>query len=104
MTPQERSDAVLRAIHHRVGQLTEHRTPAVAIRALGDLAIAALQSDLDTADELQALFEQQRKREAPWVAAWQQDTGKHHTLPDYGEFLGWLIDRVDAAKAAGGMT
>jgi len=41
------------------------------------------------------LLELQRKREQPWVERWQQETGKADTLPDYGEFLGWLIAKLD---------
>ena len=48
--------------------------------------------------EYEALAALQRKRERPWIALWQQETGKHTSLPDYGEFLGWLVTKLDALR------
>ena len=42
-----------------------------------------------------------RRREAPWIARWQQETGKLDTLPDYGEMLAWLVKQADDAEAHG---
>ena len=71
-----------------------------------DLALALLTANLSLARrqavevqeevvELRALFDLQLKREKPWVARWQQETGKPDTLPDYGDFIAWLFDKAE---------
>ena len=76
-----------------------------------DLALALLTANLSLARrqavevqeevvELRALFDLQLKREKPWVARWQQETGKPDTLPDYGDFIAWLLDKADRATTA----
>lgn len=49
--------------------------------------------------DYEALGELQRRRELPWIRRWQIDTGKLDTLPDYGEIIGWITSKADAAEA-----
>lgn len=60
-----------------------------------DKAISTLAEDNA---ELEALFELQRKRERPYIEIWQIETNNPDTWPDYGEFLKWLLDRLEAAE------
>ncbi len=48
--------------------------------------------------EYDQLLELHRKREQPWIAAWQAATGKDGTLPDYGDMLAWIAGRAEAAE------
>lgn len=64
----------------------------------GDLLthIRELQAQVDEYDHL---FELQRQRERPWLEQWREETGKHDTLPDYGETLNWLMTKAEQARA-----
>lgn len=42
--------------------------------------------------ELQAVFDLQHTRTQKAEKMWQEATGKHHTLPDLGTLIEWLID------------
>ena len=39
------------------------------------------------------------ERERPYVEAWQRETGKSNTLPDYGALLHWVIGKNEALVA-----
>jgi hypothetical protein len=57
---------------------------------------ARLTEELMDFDTLAAL---QRHREQPYIARWQEETGKGDLVhPDYGEFLQWLIERLEALE------
>lgn len=60
---------------------------------------AALHAVSEELDEHQHLAALQEKRERPWVARWQQETGKHDTLPDYGAILEWIVGKAEQAEA-----
>lgn len=59
-----------------------------------------LEAALEEVAEYEQLAALMRRREEPWIKRWQQETGKAHTLPDYGEFLGWLITKLDVSRTA----
>lgn len=50
------------------------------------------------AAELTHIFELQRKREKPWIKRWREWTGKHDSLPDYGDFLEFIVDMAEKAE------
>ena len=50
-------------------------------------------------DEYEHLSDLQRKREQPWIEQWRVETGQPLSLPDYGQMLGWILDKADAAQA-----
>ena len=60
------------------------------------LTPADVESELAEWEQLAALM---RRREAPWIARWQQETGKPNTLPDYGEILAWIVEKAERAEA-----
>jgi hypothetical protein len=65
-------------------------------RSLAELAkLAKLQEELEAHDHTLAL---QWKRERPWVDEWRDETGRHDTLPDYGDMLSWLADKIIALR------
>ncbi len=45
-------------------------------------------------EQLQAVFDMQQTRMGKATKLWQQVTGTHHTLPDLGVLLDWLMDRT----------
>jgi hypothetical protein len=62
-------------------------------------ALRALTEAREEVTEYEALADLMRRREQPWVSCWQKETGKPHTLPDYGEFLGWLVNKLEYTEA-----
>src|SRR5262245_23907136 len=65
--------------------------------------IAALRSERDALREAVAQYETLaailRRREQPWIAAWQRATGRHDTLPDYDEVFDWITTRAERAES-----
>jgi hypothetical protein len=72
-----------------------HATCRAAL-AEKDAAIKAHLEDLAEYEHLAALM---RRREEPWIEQWAKATGKHDTLPDYGELLAWIVKRAETAEA-----
>ncbi len=69
----------------------------LTIADVNDL-IAAVEALRERVAEHDHLFDLAQKRERPWIEAWRKATGKHGTLPDYGEMLGWICDRAEIAE------
>lgn len=57
-----------------------------------------LEAALEEVAEYEQLAALMRRREEPWIKRWQQETGKAHTFPDYGEFLGWLVEKLESSR------
>ncbi len=55
----------------------------------------------DEAKELWAVFNMQQTRMGKATKLWQQATGEHHTLPDLGVLLDWLMGEIERLKKAG---
>lgn len=80
-------------------QYEGHTAESVALR--DELVLRVARALADAAEEIsewEALAALQRKREQPWHEMWRRETGKHDTLPDYGEFLGWLVAKIADAE------
>jgi hypothetical protein len=58
----------------------------------------AVEEQKERADGYERLFDQQRKREQPYIELWRRETGKHNVIPDYGEFVKWLCERLEKNK------
>ena len=85
-------------------EIAEARLTAEQVLHQGDCeALVAYRTALSEAEAEVAEWEQtnalMRRREAPLIARWQQETGKLDTLPDYGAMLAWLVKQADDAKA-----
>jgi hypothetical protein len=69
-----------------------------------DDLIKALQKELREADariaELEAVFDTKWDAEQRAIKAWQGKTGKNMTWPDHAKMVEWLLDELDAARAA----
>ena len=50
--------------------------------------------------ELEAVFDTKWDAEQRAIKAWQEKTGKHMTWPDHAKMVEWLMDELDAARAA----
>jgi len=50
---------------------------------------------LEENKSLNYIFELQYKREVPYIKRWQKAVNKPNTIPDYGEFLGFLLDELE---------
>lgn len=59
--------------------------------------LAALEADVEIHWASLELF---RRREAPWIEQWRQETGEHLSLPDYGDMLAWLAGKAAYGDAA----
>lgn len=68
-------------------------TPAILALVINTL--------LDMADEHEALFELQHRREQEAIERWRADDpkGRHLTMPDYGRLLDWLHEQLKEVKA-----
>lgn len=85
----KREDTPIARAHKAM--LPDGRSPGLYSHAVTYLAAA-----YRDADELQAILDLMRQREQPWIARWQRALNKPDTLPDYGEFLIWLLDALEA--------
>ncbi len=61
--------------------------------------VAAVETLREREAAYDTIFDLQRKRERPWIEAWQKASGKPNTLPDYGEMLNWLCGQIEAVEA-----
>jgi uncharacterized coiled-coil DUF342 family protein len=50
--------------------------------------------------ELEAVFETKWDAEQRAIKAWQEKTGKDMTWPDHAKMVEWLLDELEAARAA----
>ena len=63
-----------------------------SLDAIGWKAVKEL---LEENKELNFILDLQRKREAPYVKKWQKAVNKPNALPDYGDFLKFLLDELE---------
>lgn len=95
-----------KALRERVFIADTEVTRLQAANAHWHLRVSQMKTDADATEVLRervaehdSLFDLAQKRERPWIEAWRKATGKHNTLPDYGEMLAWICDRAEAAEA-----
>lgn len=66
---------------------------------INKITIAAIEALRERVAGYDTLFDLALKRESQWIEAWQEETGKQNTLPDYGVILAWICDRAETAQA-----
>jgi hypothetical protein len=59
-----------------------------------------IEADAARIAELEAVFETKWDAEQRAIKAWQEKTGKNMTWPDHAKMVEWLLDELDAARAA----
>lgn len=69
-----------------------------ATNPLGHVNLRALVEAYRELDEYEHLAALMRKREEPYITRWQLENDRPNTLPDYGEFLLWLLEALDVAR------
>lgn len=71
------------------------RYKAIASKAINEQVVLR-----EKIDELEAVFETQWNAEQRAIKSWQKKTGKDMSWPDHAEMVEWLLDELDAARAA----
>jgi chromosome segregation ATPase len=78
--------------------LPDHQVDGIAKSVAAHVRAVVEEKEAEI-QEYDILANLQRQRERPWIKRWQQEIpGKAHTLPDYGEMLGWLVSKAEAAE------
>ena len=86
------------AIFARASGETMTATQAATLLGIAERLRAGVERLRKSDDDWSALLELQRTREKPWIERWRQETGKHLSLPDYGDMLAWIVERAEAAE------
>lgn len=63
--------------------------------SLDAVAWKSIKEVLEDNKELTDLFEFHLTREKPYIKRWQKALNKPNTMPDYGDFLKFLLDELD---------
>ena len=63
--------------------------------SLDTVAWKAVKEVLEDNEDLTNLFDLHVKREKPYIKRWQKALNKPDTMPDYGDFLKFLLDELE---------
>lgn len=84
---------------HALREEAERRLRTVEAEALELIAeVGTLREENYEFEQIAAL---QRKREQPWIERWREEDPEKRAnmLPDYGQIMGWIMDKAEAAEA-----